>query len=518
MWQLPRPIQTWAEATHDEKPAHGRWFDLFFDLVYVGVAFNVGHLVPHLLHEGGSDGGQQQHEHHPDHSELPPSFAYAVGKPLCVFFVLFSAWLSNVQFYARFDVDDAAHKAIDVVEFTAVGIASFHAGRIADHHGRVYQTTGMAVGMWISALVTTLRCAEVTQSPHANARNSAAAILQTNALCLTLIAVAIGVGLESQQDGKVTMINDYTPAGWATEDVVLGILVLAAAVPIVTLFYRVLFRSKQWQQSMVPVHVNFLCHRIGEFTMLMLGESVLTCVTLAAPSSFNGGRFHAAAVAAFAITTCLMYQGYSASQFEAQDHVMRRSGVGGVVWLNNTWAHSFALIVVGVALRLAMARGEQSMTLSESWLLSGSLVASFLFVQLTEFLHTLDGRPGGDSLWTSMQKYCHGVLVLESLAVFAQASVPKLSVSRSWSGYDEVCASAAITMFVSMLQTYDPKSHGLKGRFHEHAHGDEHEHGHDGGAAADSDGGGGGGIINHHQWFTTIFFLLFFAFPAYMYL
>ena len=101
---------------------------------------------------------------------------------------------------------------------------------------------------------------------------------------------------------------------------------------------------------------------------------------LAAPSSFNGGRFHAAAVAAFAITTCLMYQGYSASQFEAHDHVMRRSGVGGVVWLNNTWAHSFALIVVGVALRLAMARGEQSMTLSESWLLSGSLVASFLFV------------------------------------------------------------------------------------------------------------------------------------------
>ena len=80
-----------------------------------------------------------------------------------LFFVLFSAWLSNVQFYARFDVDDAAHKALDIVEFIAVGVAAFHAGQIANHQGAAYQATGVACGMWVSALVTTVRYAELTR-------------------------------------------------------------------------------------------------------------------------------------------------------------------------------------------------------------------------------------------------------------------------------------------------------------------------------------------------------------------
>lgn len=247
-WTIPHPIQTWANA-HKEKPAHGRWFDLFFDLLFVGVAFNVGHLLAHLLHD--------------------QTLLHSLLKSLAVFFVLFSAWLQNVKYYGRFDTNDTFHKLLDVVEFTSVGVAAFHAGGIADHHGSVYQATGMAVGMWINSLVNTVRCAELTRSTHANVAAQAITFLQTNGLSLSLIMLAIGIGLDN---------GEWQFA--ATENVILFVLVLAAAVPVVTLFTRVLCRSSQWQTTTVPVHISFFCHRVGEFMMLMLGESVLTCSTL----------------------------------------------------------------------------------------------------------------------------------------------------------------------------------------------------------------------------------------------
>ena len=466
-WNLPQPIQTWNNA-HNEKPAHGRWFDLFFDLLFVGVAFNVGHLILHLLHD--------QH-----------SLIHALTKSLAVFFVLFSAWLNNVQYYARFDVNDTLHKILDVIEFTSVGVAAFHGGSIANHHGSTYQATGMACGMWVAASVSTFRSAELTRSSSTNAKTQAMSFLYLNAFTLTLVAIALGVGMEDGQTLKA-LWPGVSSIG-STAEVVLGVLVLSAAVPVVALFGRVLCRSKQWQQSTVPVHISFLCHRVGEFEMLMLGESVLTCVTLQPPSSFENMQFHRSAIAAFAITTALMYQGYSAATFHPESHVMRRSALGGVVWLNNTWAHSFALILVGVGLKLAMLRGAARMTLNESCLLSGALVASFLFAQLTEFLHTLDGRPNGDSTWSSIAKHCLGrpwLMVLELGAVVAQAAVPMVSLSHAWSAYDEVLVSAGITLFASALQMYDPNAHALAGRFHEghegheghenHREHEEHEH------------------------------------------
>ena len=459
LWTLPQPIQTWKQVFNqdNEKDAHGRWFDLFFDLLFVGVAFNVGHLIEHLLH---------------DHS-----FTYVMIKSLSIFFVLFSAWLQNVLYYARFDVHDTFHKMLDVFEFTAVGIAAFHSGGLADHHGQTYQATGFAIAMWICGLITTWRCAELTRSKHANARTQAIAVLQVNGLNITLCAIAIGIGLN---DGKTAMLDTID---LSTADTVLGILVLAAIVPIAALFGRVvLCRSKKWQNSTVPVHISFLCHRVGEFTMLMLGESVLSCVTFKAPITFNGGRFHIAAISAFVITTALMYEGYSAASFHAEKHVMRCSALGGVVWLNNTWVHSFALICVGVCLRIAMGRGEERLSMNESLLFSGSLVASFLFAQLTEFLHTLDGRPGGDSLWISIKKLFELHRLIEFCVALLQLSIPWWSLYKSLSAYDEVVLSGGITLVASALQAFDTDAHELEGRFHKHEeHGDEdgkdkHEH------------------------------------------
>ena len=97
---MPQPIKTWGTTTHEEA-AHARWMDLFFDLLYVGVAFLVGHQLEHNFHHHG-----------PTHS-VWLSFQH--------FFILIGPWFSNLAFYSRFDVNDTFHKLIDVAEYVLVG-------------------------------------------------------------------------------------------------------------------------------------------------------------------------------------------------------------------------------------------------------------------------------------------------------------------------------------------------------------------------------------------------------------
>ena len=45
-WKAPHPIKSWKNYKDEEEP-HTQWDDLFFDLIFVGVAYNVGHLLEH---------------------------------------------------------------------------------------------------------------------------------------------------------------------------------------------------------------------------------------------------------------------------------------------------------------------------------------------------------------------------------------------------------------------------------------------------------------------------------------
>jgi hypothetical protein len=344
-----------------------------------------------------------------------------------------------------------------------------HGGGIANHHGAAYQATGMACAMLVCGFVNAYRYAELTRSEHANVQAQAFAFLRVSLVNILIIGIAIAIGLDQ---GKTALPG--TEYLGTTADIVLLFLVFAAAVPAVASFASTRWRPKNWQEVTVPAHISFLCHRVGEFTMLMLGESVLTCVTLKAPADgIHERRFHVCAVASFAITTALMHAGYSAASFDAQSHVMRRSAIGGIVWINNTWAHSFTLIAVGVGLRLAMQKGLERNSFSESCLLSGSLAANFVLAELTEFLHTLDGRPGGVSTWTSLKDHVAKGKVnvlLESATTLAQVFVPWCAVHWAWSAYDEVLVCSGLTLFACAVQAYDPNAHELEGRFHEHGH------------------------------------------------
>ena len=93
------------------------------------------------------------------------------------------------------------------------------------------------------------------------------------------------------------------------------------------------------------------------------------------------------AAATFVISIALMWMGYSVSVFSGNRHVLRRSALGGIFWSMCIPFSSFALISVGVGLRMLMKTGSAAASSKETFLLSGAIVAFFLFSVIVDYLH-----------------------------------------------------------------------------------------------------------------------------------
>ena len=98
-YRKPRQQQHWGEAEHHP---HTNWGDLFFDLIYVGAAYQLGELLKSSISLEG--------------------VAYFV----VMFYSLADAWHHKLAYDCRVDADDFVHKLIDVVEATLVAAAALH--------------------------------------------------------------------------------------------------------------------------------------------------------------------------------------------------------------------------------------------------------------------------------------------------------------------------------------------------------------------------------------------------------
>lgn len=437
-----------------------RWIDLFFDLLYVGVAFLVGHRLEHNIvhHQAGAGAAALD------------SFA--------VFFVLMGPWFSNLQYYSRFDVNDALHKGLDILEYALIGCSAVFVPSPTLFWWGIVMTRGLSLVRYLEIAIF---------SQHENARRMMRCAAGTE-----LVSLALSVALIAPC-GKIGAL--VAAHAWQAGNIVLRVFLPS-----------VFCLSKA---SSVPLHISFMCHRVGEVMMIMLGETVLSLVMTTFPehtsdSSDNNsgggglpsGMFFASLVMGFAISACLMWIEYLSSTFDAKKHVLRNSGRGGVIWVNLVWARAFALVVVGVALRMMIKRGGAVPSLDHVQLLCGSLAANFGLSQWNKYLHTL-GHQGesahviGSSTRTLWQRCAPRImLLLEATSFVLLLTLPALLmwnadtvVIAGMNGYQWVVLCGAIVMFQAVLSLYDPSMHQLEGRFHgdhdgqhgEAAHG-EHAH------------------------------------------
>jgi low temperature requirement protein LtrA len=263
-WLRPPQLRT----LDDQGERHATWLELFFDLVFV---ISIAEVV-HALEDYRSLG----------------DFLGAAG----LFVAVWWAWVGYTVYADRFDTDDLLHRTLVLAGMLAV-IAMALSVHDALHGGSAqFALTFVAVRGIVLLL-------------NARARRHAAAARPL--LNLYLVAFSIGASL--------WLISVFVPE--PARYVLWGVaLVIELSAPWVG----------RHQIARAPIHASHLVERFGLFTLIVLGESVISVAQGAADVDWTAATV-AAAVAGFVAVACLWWL-----YFDRIDDGTIRSVLQGLVW------------------------------------------------------------------------------------------------------------------------------------------------------------------------------------------
>jgi low temperature requirement protein LtrA len=263
-WLRPPQLRT----LEDQGERHATWLELFFDLVFVISIAEVVHTLE-------------------DYHTLS-DFLGTAG----LFVAVWWAWVGYTVYADRFDTDDLLHRVLVLAGMLAV-IAMALSVHDALHGGAArFALTFVAVRGIVLLL-------------NARARRHAAAARPL--LNLYLVVFSIGASL------WLVSVFVPEPARYVLWGVALTIELSAPWVG-------------RHQIAKAPIHASHLVERFGLFTLIVLGESVISVAQGAADVDWTV-RALAAAVGGFVAVACLWWL-----YFDRIDDGAIRSVLQGLVW------------------------------------------------------------------------------------------------------------------------------------------------------------------------------------------
>jgi len=123
-----------------------------------------------------------------------------------------------------------------------------------------------------------------------------------------------------------------------------------------TMYIAMMLRNKgaDFKQYTVPMNIDFAIHRYGEWTMLMLGESVLSLLISNDVSDQNETKFYVTFYVGIISVTLLQFLYFKSQPHHADNHAMRRKRSAGFAFAFLLQIYSAALIVVGVGYKMLL--------------------------------------------------------------------------------------------------------------------------------------------------------------------
>jgi len=428
----PRQLRRWDE--HEPHPETD-WQDLFFDLLFVGGAYQSGNLMAYSMVTGQA-------------WKAFPWFAV-------IFMTLAQQWFMKLYLQSRFSFVSFFHGILsDTLEFTFMAFAIWnvpglkmnvdvtitgdhdfevahddhaHAHRhlsdlghlMAEDHvtaddfyfyGDVEEehtgsneksisvqftpldqliynvddhTYGFSLFICLNSVLYLLKWCEVLYMPEATpgALFLSKYMILWYAVISTVFASAAIVARKSTDD------KYYTNEGSAD-----CLYIWATGVALFVSFFMAwvtfLNRKEDVREYEVPMSVNYIIHRLGEWAMLMMGETVLSLIVAPRDDDrknyviFGSGMF---------IVTNLCFQHYAMYPTNPSKHVMRRGRLtyGSFLYLFiMLFVYSAALVMVGVGCKVEMKQASTGEVQNEAnWILSNGLAISFVCITVFSGLH-----------------------------------------------------------------------------------------------------------------------------------
>merc|ERR1712157_189664 len=103
------------------------------------------------------------------------------------------------------------------------------------------------------------------------------------------------------------------------------------------------------KQFTVPMNLEFVVHRYGEWIMLMLGESILSLLIVDVSEDWE---YYITFYAGVLSVVFLQYLHFKSQPHEIKDHAMRKSRMRAITWYTCSNFYSLALIAVGVSYKM----------------------------------------------------------------------------------------------------------------------------------------------------------------------
>jgi low temperature requirement protein LtrA len=332
-WHDPPRLRTLEEDGEDER--HATWLELFFDLVFV-VA--IAQLADGLAEDPSVRG-----------------FLIFAG----LFVAVWWAWVGYTFYADRFDTDDPPHRVLMIAGMFVVAVL---ASVIPDaFHG---ETASFALAYAaVRAIVVLLNARAWWHLPAARPLLN----VYIPAFTASIVLFLVSVGVEPP----------YRYWLWA----------LALAIDLGTPL------ASGMRIRLVPIHASHIPERVGLFTIIVFGESILAVVVGTSTVSW-GLESAAAAALGFAVAGALWW-----IYFDYVDtSIVGRTIVAGQVYLYAHLPLLIGLAALGAGIKLGIrATADTGLTDEVSWIIG---VGVALFMTSVALIHLVTSHARNDvDLW-----------------------------------------------------------------------------------------------------------------------
>lgn len=341
------PIQRKRWDDDDALP-HVNWGDLFFDLFYVGAAFNLAIL----LKDGIEDGVL--------------SLLYFFG---CFGPIFTNFWETKLIYDARFQLQgDLVHRIIEVMQLCFLALAANNI-RPADTMKLGHEQSEMFIfclSNFMGCIIHLGHLSEIGFIWVEGDEEAASYHVKTDmisngiVLMMTLIASMVSGFL---------YFSDSTPeeSKAGNHAAITLLLVTWLCRPLFTLF-------AQWCRGMrgkdidfltmvVPMNMQYIIHRFGEWTMLVLGESILSLIIVDDIAEHMRGSYNLTFYSGVLTVVLLQILFFKIQPQEGKDHALRRSVDAGIMYIILIQLYSAALIVLGACFKMLLIEVRQNLFL-----------------------------------------------------------------------------------------------------------------------------------------------------------
>jgi hypothetical protein len=321
-WSPPKQRQRWGDS---QILPGGNWGQIFFDLFYVGGAYNLGNVLK------SSNNGR--------------GILYFCGAG----FPVMMMWFDKMYYDARFTTrpgHDAVHRMLEVLQicFVATALSRIRSVEIMSHTCEHVDMFQFSLSLFLNSMITIFRYLEVVYHVIGDPAAKVAAkrdIKWRLIPTLLLLAATIESGYFYFSNAWCNGNNRpiwYCLASWMSW-------------ALIGYCDQVVFAPKQrCAEISVPINVHFCMHRYGEWFMLMFGESVISLLIV--DGNNEAVNYSIAFYSGIFSVIFLAHLHYGSEPHKANSHALSRSRHSNYVYTIMVPIYSAALIAIGVSYKM----------------------------------------------------------------------------------------------------------------------------------------------------------------------